>query len=232
MAPRTTHPGAASRGGRGTLVVVTPFTYKFGQDPWPEDLTLLHAYVLPHVPRAPGLAALVGACRDATRGEPLAHIPDEWLHITLCQIAVPARQVGEAARAALVAALGERLAAVPSFTVTVGTPLGVPSGVLLGIADGLGRLEQVRGLVTSAVAGALGPGTPLASHTWPVHLTESYAYGAADDERVQAALEGVSPREAPLSVGAVDLVDVSVNQATKGISWKPVARIPLAAGQP
>jgi hypothetical protein len=111
-----------ARASTGHLIAVKPFTYRFGQDPWPEELTLLHAYVLPDLARNPGLAALVGACREATRGEPLAHVPDEWLHVTLCQIAVPAHQVSDAGRADLAAEIGRRVAGTGPFTVTAGNP--------------------------------------------------------------------------------------------------------------
>lgn len=204
-----------------------PFTYKCGRDPWPRDLTLLHAYVLPDLRRNAALAALIGACRVAVRGEPLAHVPDEWLHVTLCQIAVPAWQIAETDRTELAAAIGERVAGVTAFTVTAGNPLCVPTGILIDIADAAGLLEGLRDLVTAAIAAVLGPDTPLSGDTSPLHLTESYAYGEADDERVRARLGSVSSREAPLPVDAVELVDVSVNQATKAITWKQVARIPL-----
>jgi hypothetical protein len=206
---------------------VQPFTYKFGQHPWPEGLSLLHAYVLPDLPRNPGLAALIGACREATRGEPLAHVSDDWLHVTLCQIAVPADQVSEADRADLAAEIGRRMAGIAPFTVTVGNPFCVPTGILIDVTEGAGKLERVRSRAAAAVSAALGPGTPLTGVRPPLHLTESYAFGDADDDRLQARLDAVCPREAPLPVAAVALVDVSVDQATKGITWKRAARIPL-----
>jgi hypothetical protein len=211
----------------GILIFVKPFTYKFGQDAWPEGLTLLHAYVLPDLPRNPGLAALVSACREATRGEPLAHVPDEWLHITLCQIAVPSDQVSAADRAALAAEIGKRVAGFPPFTITAGNPFCVATGVLIDVTAGAIRLDLMRAEVAAAVQTALGAATPLTGVDLPLHLTASYAYGEADDDRVRARLDGLAVREAPLPVEAVALVDVSVNQATKGITWTPVARFPL-----
>jgi hypothetical protein len=51
---------------------------------------LLHVYVAADLARKPELAALIKGCRAATTGLPLAHVGDEWLHITLH---IPADQV-------------------------------------------------------------------------------------------------------------------------------------------
>ena len=82
------------------------FTFQHGGAPWPAGLTLMHVYVTVDLARSRELAALVQACRAATRGEPLAHVPDQWLHVTLGQIAVPARQLSAGQRVALAAEIG------------------------------------------------------------------------------------------------------------------------------
>jgi hypothetical protein len=184
--------------------------------PWPAGLTLLHVYVTANLVRAFELAAMIASCREATRGEPLTHVGDPWLHITLCQVTIPASSVDEGQRAALAASVGEKLIDVGPFTITVGPPFPVPTGVLLGVANG--RLELVRHAVSDAVAGVLGTDA-VGGNSGPLHMSESYAYADADDARIESELAAVHPRRASLLIEGVDLVDVSADQAAKTITW-------------
>jgi len=203
---------------------VHAFTFRQGAAPWPDGQPVLHVYALGDVARSPALAALMTSCRRATATEPLAHIGDDWLHVTLCQVTVPSRAVGAAQRAALAAAIGRAVAAVTPFTITVTEPVRVRVGVICGLADG--PLEQVRELVSEAARSVLGP-TAVGGDSGGLHMSESYAYGDADDARVDAKLRTVRPRHASVPVDAVHLVDVSADQATKAISWVTLDRIPL-----
>jgi hypothetical protein len=204
-----------------------PFTFKFGQSPWPAGLTLPHVYVVPDVPRNPVLAELVKACRAALADEPLRHLPDEWLHLTLAQFAVPAPEVTLAERCALARRLTTELADVAPFTVEVGDPLAVRTGILLGVADDDGRLEEVRGRVVSAIRAVRGGQAPVTGHLSPLHMSESYACGHAEDDRIGKALEPVRGRRAPLPVSDVVFTEVSVDQVTKAVTWSILKRIPL-----
>lgn len=203
-----------------------PFTFSHAGRPWPPGLTLLHVYVVADLARDRKLAALVDGCRAATGGEPLAHVGDAWLHVTLCQIAVPAHEVGGDQRAALATRIGQRLAGVAPFTITVADPSCVPAGVLLGIADGAEPLAEVRRRVSTAAGMVLDPAL-ISGNEGTLHLTESYAYGEADDDRIQARLDRVQPRRAPVHIDAVHLVDVATDQQAKAISWAPVASVTL-----
>jgi hypothetical protein len=207
-----------------------PFTFKHGQAPWPTGLTLPHVYVVPDVRRNPALAQLVADCRAAVPVEPLSHVPDRWLHITLAQIAVPAPEVSVAQRAALAVRLRKALASVAPFTVMVGDPSRVPTGILFSVDDSDGRLEDVRRRVVSEASVACGPGTPLAGHLSPLHMTESYARGHADDGRVDRALKPIQ-RRVPLPVSSVLLAEVAVDQVTKSVTWSTITRIPLRGGR-
>jgi 2'-5' RNA ligase superfamily len=211
--------GTANREGR-----VHAFTFRQGTGPWPDGLTVLHVYALGDVARSPGLAALMASCRRATAAEPLAHVGDDWLHVTLCQVTVQAPAIGAGRRATLAAAIGHAVAAVTPFTVTVTEPVRVPTGVICGIADG--PLGRVRELVSEAARSVLGQAA-IAGDSGVLHMSESYAYADADDARVDEELRAVRPRRATVPVDAVHLVDVSADQATKAISWVTLARIPL-----
>jgi len=203
---------------------VHAFTFKQGSVRCPDGLSLLHVYALGDVARSPGLAALMASCRQATATEPLAHIGDPWLHVTLCQVRMPARAIGPRERAALAAAIGRAVADVAPFTITVTEPARVPTGVICAIADG--PLGQVRRLASEAARSVLGD-TAVGGDSGLLHMSESYAYGDADDGRVEEELRAVRPRQATVPVDAVHLVDVLGDQVTKAITWAEVARIPL-----
>ncbi len=164
------------------------FTFKRGAEPWPDGLTLLHVYVLGDVARSPELAELMASCRRATAGEPLAHVGGDWVHVTLCQVTVPAATIGDEQRTALVAAIGRALATVAPFTITVTEPTRVPTGVVCGIADG--PLEQVRRLVSEAARSVLGRAA-VGGDSGSLHLSQSYAHADADDARVDGELRAV-----------------------------------------
>lgn len=106
-----------------------PFTFLHEREPWPDGLTLLHVYVVADLARNPELAALIAGCRAATADWPLAHVGDEWLHITMYQLGTPADQVTEPEREAIAAALRSRLRNVPPFAITVGSALSYASEV-------------------------------------------------------------------------------------------------------
>jgi hypothetical protein len=205
-----------------------PFTFSHARQAWPPGLRLLHAYVVADLARDRELAALIAGCRAATSEEPLAHVGDAWLHITLCQVTVPAHAVGGDQRAALATRIGERLSGVAPFAIAVGDPICVPTGVLLGIADGMERLGEVRRLVCAAAGAVLGPAA-IGGNLGTLHMTESYARGEADDERVQARVDAVRPRRAAMRVDAVHLVEVTTDQQAKTVRWTPVAAIALPA---
>lgn len=205
-----------------------PFTFSCAGRAWPPGLRLLHVYVVADLARDRELAALIAGCRAATSEEPLAHGGDAWLHITLCQITVPAHEVGRDQRAALAARIGQRLSGVAPFAIAVGDPFCVPTGVLLGIAGGMERLAEVRRLVSAAAGAVVGPAA-ISGNLATLHMTESYAYREADDERVQARVDSVRPRRAAMRVDAVALVEVTTDQQAKTVRWTPVAAIALPA---
>jgi hypothetical protein len=205
-----------------------PFTFSYAGQAWPPGLRLLHAYVVADRARDRELAALIAGCRAATSEEPLAHVGDAWLHITLCQVTVPAHAVGGDQRAALATRIGERLSGVAPFAIAVGDPFCVPTGVLLGIVEGTRRLAGIRRLVSAAAGAVLGPAA-VGGNLGTLHMTESYACGEAGDERVQARIDAVRPRRAAMRVEAVHLVEVTTDQRAKTVRWTPVTAIALPA---
>ncbi|MFE9424227.1 2'-5' RNA ligase family protein [Kitasatospora sp. NPDC006697] len=199
-----------------------------GKDVWPEGLTLLHVYVTVELEHNPELAALINGCREATREDPLTHVSDSWLHITMYQLSEKAASlVSEEERDALVLSLGRRLRTIDPFTIEVGTALSYASGVIFDLSPDE-PLNDLRAAVTAAVEDVRGTEATEYS-TGVLHLTESYANAPADSDQIQRRLRRVRPSHAPLRIESVELVDVFADVRAKTITWKPVARIPLGA---
>jgi hypothetical protein len=205
------------------------FTFKRAGVLWPAGMTLLHVYVVADLARNPELAGLVASSRAALDGMPLVHVGDDWLHVTLCQIRTPADQVDGAERTAIAREVGLRLAGLEPFRMSVGRPFGVATGVLFEIAEGAGALDDVRRNVAAGVAAACGLDT-VDGHTSSLHMSESYARAEVDDEVIARRLAPLRDTYAPLRVDRVELVDVTIRQEDKVVSWTQVAAIGLGAG--
>ncbi|MFE7115138.1 2'-5' RNA ligase family protein [Streptomyces sp. NPDC057654] len=206
-----------------------PFVFRQGQSIWRAGLTLLHVYAVVDFERSPAFAELVRCVRAATKGDPLSHVGDEWFHITLYQLSEKAGAlVTQAEREDLADALQQRLRAVEPFTVTVGSSLSYPSGIVFDLHPDE-PLNALRGAVTEAVEKARGADATQYP-TGVLHLTEAYATDHVDSDPIQRRLRRVRPGHAPLRIASVELVDVTADLEQKAITWNPIAEIPLGRG--
>ena len=201
-----------------------PFVFKHGQGLWDAG-TLLHVYVVADLDRDREFAALVNGVRAATADDPLTHVGDEWLHVTLYQIDRPATQIPQSQREALAEALRRHLAHVEPFTLTVGSALSTLSGIIfdLGPDEPINALQAA---VAGAIEGVQGP-TATSYATGVAHLTESYCHAPASSDQIQRRVRRVRPSHAPLHVDAVHLVDVRADPQAKTITWDTLAEIRL-----
>jgi hypothetical protein len=136
-----------------------PFTFQQGQGLWEAGKapSLLHAYVTVDLGRHPELAELIHGVRAATQGDPLTHVGDEWFHITLYQLSQkPASEITKEERHALVAALTEQMKAIAPFTITAGSPLPYPSGLIFDLGPDE-PLNELRAAATRAFEIVRGP---------------------------------------------------------------------------
>lgn len=206
-----------------------PFVFQQGQDSWVKG-SLLHVYVTVDLGRNPELADLVRGVRAATAGDPLTHVGDEWLHITLYQLSQkPAAEIPDDVRRALAAELARQLRPVEPFTVTVGSPLAYGTGIIFDLGPDE-PLNALRTATTGAFETVFGKDAT-AYDTGVPHLTESYATDEVTLEhfhQIHRRLRRVRPSHAPLRIEAVELVDVTADPAQKTITWEPAAPpIPL-----
>lgn len=210
-----------------------PFTFRHGQDLWGKDLSLLHAYVTVDLGQNPELGELIRGIRAATAGDPLAHVGDEWFHITLYQLSQkPASEIPADQRQALVTELTEQLRAFAPFTITVGSPLPYGTGLIFDLGPDE-PLNALRTATTRAFEITRGADATV-YETGVLHLTESYATAEVTLDhfhRIHRRVRRVRPSHAPLRIDAVELVEVSADAREKTITWEPVAPpIPLGSG--
>ncbi|HWU07012.1 MAG TPA: hypothetical protein VN520_11620 [Streptomyces sp.] len=207
-----------------------PFVFQQGQNSW-EKGSLLHAYVTVDLGRNPELADLVRGVRAATADDPLTHVGDQWLHITLYQLSQkPAADIPTGKRQTLAAELNRQLLPVEPFTITVGSPLAYGTGIIFDLSPDQ-PLNALRTATTRAFETVFGEDATLYDTGVP-HLTESYATDEVTLEhfhQIHRRLRRVRPSHAPLRVEAVDLVDVTADPVNKTITWERVAPpVPLA----
>lgn len=209
-----------------------PFVFQQGRGSWAMG-SLLHAYVTVDLGRNPELADLVHGVRAATADDPLTHVGDQWLHITLYQLSQKlAADVPAEERQALAAELTRQMRTVEPFTITVGSPLAYGTGVIFDLGPDE-PLHALRTATTRAFETVLGTDATV-YETGVLHLTESYASTEVTLDhyhQIHRRLRRVRPSHAPLRVDAVEIVDVTADPVKKTITWEPVAPpIPLASG--
>jgi len=175
------------------------------------------------------LRTYIRGVREATRHDPLTHVGDEWFHITLYQLSSKAaHDVPEAERQALVAELARQMRSIAPFSITAGSPLAYPTGILfdLGPDEPLNALRTAATRAFEAVYGA----DATAYETGVLHLTESYATAEVSMDhfhQIHRRVRRVRPSHAPLGIDSIELVDVTADAQAKTITWDDVARIPL-----
>ncbi|MEV1011757.1 hypothetical protein [Streptomyces sp. NPDC049881] len=211
-----------------------PFTFRQGLDLWEAGNTpsLLHAYVTVDLGRHPELAELIRGVRAATKDDPLAHVGDEWFHITLYQLSSkPASAVPTDERQGIVAELVKQVRSIAPFTITVGSPLPYGTGLIFDLGPDE-PLNALRTAVTRAFEVTRGA-EATTFETGVLHLTESYATAEVPLEhfhQIHRRVRRVRPSHAPLHIDSIELVDVTANDEEKTITWEPVAPpIPLGA---
>lgn len=136
------------------------FTFQWGTEPWKEGTapSLLHVYVPVALGRNPELAELVHGVRAATKGDPLTHVGDEWLHITIYQLSSqPAAEIQEAERQALATELTRQMKTVAPFTITVGSTLAYGTGLIFDLGPDE-PLNELRTAATRAFEVVFGSG--------------------------------------------------------------------------
>ncbi|MFJ7279760.1 2'-5' RNA ligase family protein [Kitasatospora sp. NPDC098663] len=202
--------------------------------PWPDGASVLHVYARPDRSE-PALARLLAACAQAMAPYPITP-QNELLHCTIEMIAdTTSDTITEPDRAALTRALTRHLRDTPPLHLTAGSPIANSAGALLDLHPD-GDLLALRERVRQAIHETRGPGA-LLHHGGRPHLSLGYAYDTASSDTLQSALRRISPSHVPLTIDAVELLDVTWTRQPRPaglsgwtMSWTPVATIPLPSG--
>jgi len=198
---------------------------------WPPGWTRPHVYLCPDLTVDEGLRDLVDRARRVLADEPVSIVADRWLHATVQRVdGVRCVDLSPGQRDDLAAALRAELATVPAGTLSAGPALAGDSGVVLDVDGDLpGQLwTAIASAVRTAISTTLGAAA-VATRPGPPHVSIAYAIGETDSGRLQSRLRREArPARAPLTVAAVELVDVEQDPDAGTYRWQPWARIALS----
>jgi hypothetical protein len=198
----------------------------FASNTWPRSSGRLHVYAFANAPVGE-LAAAYHRVLTANGVTGLPAQPAAFLHVTIEQVQRYVDDLTPAELAALSAALGKHIAAVPAFDLTVGPALVTSRGILLDAVPDE-PWSHLRQAVRAAAVETFGDDAvrPM-SHPGAPHCTIAYATGpgAVDPEDI---LLQARPGRAVLPVTEVHLVAVTQDPAAAAYSWPdPLATFPL-----
>lgn len=204
-----------------------PFVFLPKTGPWASASSWLFVCIVPDLDQDTGLAQLVQGCREAMAGFPIDVVGDQALRVTLAQVSdAPAAEIDDAGRELLVGRLRERLGSVPPVEITAGSPLAYATGALCDLE--VEPLADLVAAIRSAIRDLRGPAADT-YETGVIHMTLGYAHGEASTDELARRLRRVRPSHARLHVGAVHLLEVSVDPET-GFQWKSLAEVALSGG--
>lgn len=191
---------------------------------WPPGWTKLRVYF---VPATREIKPLIDAYRPVLARFPfVAPVPDAWLHETLAVVeGRPTATVTAAELTRLQTRLGERICALPEFTLLAGGAMATQYGVALDLTPDHDYLTLQRA-ARAAVADVFGEDAARYDGGRP-HLPIAYGAGFGDSGLVQGRLRNATDRRVALSVTDVRLVDVTRDAARRELRWRELAAIPL-----
>ncbi|MGW4034346.1 2'-5' RNA ligase family protein [Streptomyces sp. NPDC004838] len=149
-------------------------------------------------------------------------IPDRWLHLTTQGIGF----VGEAAEqdvTAIAEAARQRLAGLPSFDISLGTPVVDPEAILAPVYPDA-PVRAVRDAIRSAIGDVLTE-VPERAEGFTPHVSLGYSNGTGPAAPLAAALAAADIQDAHARVTHTDLI--VIHRDSRMYEWEPHTRIPL-----
>lgn len=194
---------------------------------WPTGYTSWQTYLVPDLDTNVELRDMIGRYYRVLQEFP-GVVPSPP-HATVQPIhdEQPAAQIGQTDRDAYITAIGARAATIPAFEILAGPALAGSSGVVLDLYPD-DPFQLLLDGMQSAISSVGGP-EAIAFDTRPAHLTIAYAIEYQDSGIITSRLRRSRPSHAPLTVGAVDLVEVRQDADRGQYLWDLVQRFPLGA---
>ncbi|MFF7156392.1 2'-5' RNA ligase family protein [Streptomyces sp. NPDC008139] len=149
-------------------------------------------------------------------------IPDRWLHLTMQGVGfvgeVPEDTVDAIAEAAKL-----RLAVLPQFAVTLGTPVVDPEAILVPVqpADSVRRLRDV---IRAAIGDVL-PEVPETASGFTPHVSVAYSNTTGPSTPFTEAITNANIAPATARVTNASLI--RINRDHQMYQWSTIAEIPL-----
>ena len=191
--------------------------------PWPRNHGALHLYVLPSGSALERLAA-AQALLEGIDGLPLQ--PEPYLHLTLQRMTQFDEDLTQRDLTRLGDALAESLVGQAAFSVELGRPEVVGTGVTCEGETPPGW-SSLSAAVRAGIVAALGEEPPLPPPPHGPHVSLSYATGSVSDDEVTARLAAAEPI-GQLDVEEVHLVSVTVRPEIGIFDFTNFASWPLA----
>jgi 2'-5' RNA ligase len=174
----------------------------------------------------PDVRALVAAAQSKIASQPgLDMIPIPWLHMTTYVVGF-ADEVADSAIEEITADARRRLSTIPPIQVSLGR-VGYATEAIVLPAEPLGALTPVLDAVSEASrAGGCEGHTD--TNPWLPHISIAYSNSDIPTAPIIAALGRWLPRT-EITIRSISLV--AQTQVGRSWQWRPVAEVPLAAGE-
>ena len=150
-------------------------------------------------------------------------IPRPWLHITVQGLA-HVEAVPKAARVAVVAAVGEQLAAVPAPTLTFARPVLHAEAVVIPPVDP-GPLSVIRDAIRTGIQAAYGPPEGKPTGQFRPHVSAAYVNAPADPVPVRSALDAVDAVPVQVALAQVRLIEM--HRDNRMYQWRTITAAAL-----
>jgi 2'-5' RNA ligase len=169
------------------------------------------------------LAAEYRDALDQLGPDVLTLIPDQWLHLTMQGVGF----VGEVPQStvdAIVAAAGERLAAIPAFDITLGPTARIDPEAILLPAQPADPVRAVRDAIRAAIGDVL-PDIPEEADGFLPHVSVAYSAGDGPAAPVVKAVDDGEFALARARISSAELI--VLNRDNLMYEWETYATVPL-----
>ncbi|MBT2511769.1 2'-5' RNA ligase family protein [Streptomyces sp. ISL-98] len=149
-------------------------------------------------------------------------IPDRWLHLTMQGIGF-VDEVSEQDVKSVVGAATHRLAAVPTFDLTLRAPVVDPEAILVPV-EPAAPVKEVRDAIRAAI-GDVFPEVPENADKFTPHLSIGYSNSTGPTAPFTAALDAVDRTSASARITHAELI--VINRDHQMYEWEPYVSVPL-----
>ncbi|MEV8568131.1 2'-5' RNA ligase family protein [Streptomyces sp. NPDC051322] len=149
-------------------------------------------------------------------------IPDEWLHLTMQGVGFVG-EVDQADVTAIVLAARERLAAVPTFDVTLSRPVVDPEAILIPVQPDR-PVRAVRDAIRASIGEVLTE-VPEKAEGFTPHVSVGYSNTTGPKMPFEEAIASADIKPARARISHADLI--TIHRDNRMYEWESLAKVPL-----